>query len=76
MGSKSRKDNCLDNAITERFFRSLKAERVNYRRYETRSQGIADFIDYIDSFYNLKSRIYRQRNILPNEYERRLQQCT
>ncbi|HFT1535323.1 TPA: IS3 family transposase [Raoultella ornithinolytica] len=76
--SMSRKGNCLDNAVTERFFRSLKAERVNYRRYETRSQGIAgiaDVIDYIDSFYNLKRRHYRLGNISPNEYERRLQQC-
>ncbi|KAB8308048.1 hypothetical protein EH227_15640 [Rouxiella chamberiensis] len=49
----SRKANCLDNAVTERFFRSQKAERVNYRRYETRSQGIADVIGYIESFgYN------------------------
>ncbi|MFJ1228538.1 IS3 family transposase [Yersinia proxima] len=49
-GSMSRKCNCLDNAVTERFFRSLKAERVNYRRYETRSQGIAYIINYIDSY--------------------------
>ena len=74
-GSMSRKGNCLDHAVTERFFRSLKAERVNYRRYETRSQGIADVIDYIDSFYNLKRRHYRLGNISPDEYERRLQQC-
>ncbi|HHB1475421.1 TPA: IS3 family transposase, partial [Yersinia enterocolitica] len=67
-GSMSRKGNCLDNAVTERFFRSLKAERVNYRRYETRSQGIADVIDYIDSFYNLKRRHYRLGNISPDEY--------
>ncbi|WP_391592566.1 IS3 family transposase [Yersinia aleksiciae] len=38
-------------------------------------QGIADVIDYIDSFYNLKRRHYRLGNISPNEYERRLQQC-
>ncbi|WP_305813102.1 IS3 family transposase [Photobacterium leiognathi] len=48
----SRAGNRLDNAVTERFFRSLKSERVNYRRYETRSQAIADIIDYIEPFYN------------------------
>jgi putative transposase len=63
------------NTVTERFFRSLKAERVNYRRYETRNQGIAEVIDYIDSFYNLKRRHYRLGNISPNEYECPLQQC-
>ncbi|HHL2501635.1 TPA: transposase [Yersinia enterocolitica] len=74
-GSMSRKGNCLDNAVTERFFRSLKAGRVNYRRYETRSQGNADVINYIDSFYNLKRRHYRLGNISPDEYEHRLRQC-
>ncbi|WP_050118957.1 IS3 family transposase [Yersinia kristensenii] len=48
---------------------------VKYCRYETRSQGIADVIDYIDSFYNLKRRHYRLGYISPDEYERRLQQC-
>lgn len=67
--------NCLDNAVTERFFRSLKAERVNYRRYQNRAQSIADVIDYTDSFYNQKRRHYRLGIISPNEYERRLQQC-
>ncbi|MDN0088782.1 IS3 family transposase [Yersinia nurmii] len=74
-GSMSRKGNGLDNAVSERFFRSLKAERVNHRRYETRSQGIADVIDYIDSFYHLKRLYYRLGNISLDEYERRLQQC-
>ncbi|MWN32772.1 hypothetical protein GQ595_09835 [Gilliamella sp. Pra-s54] len=45
--SMSRAGNCLDNAVTERFFRSLKSERSNYRDYVTREQAIADIIDYI-----------------------------
>ncbi|HEJ7944648.1 TPA: IS3 family transposase [Serratia liquefaciens] len=53
----------------------MKGERVNYHRYETRSQGIADVIDYIDSFYNLKRRHYRLGNISPDEYQRRPPQC-
>ncbi|MBE4089907.1 IS3 family transposase [Vibrio parahaemolyticus] len=35
-------------------FISLKSERVNYRRYETRSQAISDIINYIEPFYNQK----------------------
>ena len=62
-------DHCLDNAVTERFFRSLKSERVNYRRYETRQQAMADIIDYIEPFYNQKRRHYKLGNISPNEYE-------
>lgn len=46
VASMSRRGNCLNNAVTERFFRSLKSERVNYRRYQTRSEAIADIIDY------------------------------
>ena len=67
--SMSRAGNCLDNAVTERFFRSLKSERVNYRRYETRQQAMADIIDYIEPFYNQKRRHYKLGNISPNEYE-------
>lgn len=69
--SMSRKGNCLDNSVVERFFRSLKSERVNYRRYLTRQQAIADIIDYIEPFYNQKRRHSRLGNISPNEYERR-----
>ncbi len=32
----SRAENCLDNTVTEQFFRSLKSGRVSYRRYDTR----------------------------------------
>jgi putative transposase len=67
--SMSRKGNCLDNAVTERFFRSLKSERVNYRRYQTRHEAIADIIDYIEPFYNQKRRHSTLGNISPTEYE-------
>jgi putative transposase len=70
--SMSRRGNCLDNAATERFFRSLKSERVNYRRYQTRSEAIADIIEYIEPFYNQKRRHYKLGNISPAEYEMKL----
>ena len=37
--SMSRRGNCLDNAVTERFFRSLKTERVNTRQYKSKTGG-------------------------------------
>lgn len=73
--SMSRAGNCLDNAVTERFFRSLKSERVNYRRYQTRHQAQADIIDYIEPFYNQKRRHLKLGNISPAEYEMKLMQC-
>ncbi len=70
--SMSRAGNCLDNAVTERFFRSLKSERVHYRRYESRQQAISDIIDYIEPFYNQKRRHYKLGNISPAQYEMEL----
>ena len=71
--SMSRRGNCLDNAVTERFFRSLKSERVNYRQYQTRAHAMADIADYIEPFYNRKRRHSTLGNISPVEYEQRYQ---
>lgn len=71
--SMSRRGNCLDNAVTERFFRSLKSERVNYKRYKTRAEGMVDIADYIEAFYNQKRRHSKLGNISPVEYELRQQ---
>ena len=71
--SMSRRGNCLDNAVTERFFRSLKSERVNYRQYRTRAEGMADIANYIKSFYNQKKTSSKLSNISLVEYEAR--QC-
>lgn len=50
--SMSRKGNCWDNAVAERFFRSLKCEQTNDRIYETREDLRKDVFDYIEVFYN------------------------
>lgn len=50
----SRKGNCWDNAVMERFWGSLKAERTNGRVYPTRLMAKIDVIDYIEMFYNCK----------------------
>jgi len=72
ISSMSRRGNCLDNAVTERFFRSLKSERTYYRRYETRQQAIADIIDYIETFYNRKRRHSKLGNLSPVQYEQKM----
>ena len=43
---------CADNAAVEGFFGMLKRERVNRRRYITRSEARSDIFDYIERFYN------------------------
>lgn len=50
--SMSRKGNCWDNAVMERFFGSLKSERTDGITYFTRQQAKNDVIEYIEMFYN------------------------
>ena len=49
--SMSRKGNCWDNAPTERFFRSLKSERLSDYRFTTRQAARMEVLDYI-LYYN------------------------
>jgi len=50
--SMSRKGNCWDNAVMERFFLSLKMERVWQRDYANHAEARLDIADYIVGFYN------------------------
>jgi putative transposase len=43
--SMSRKGNCWDNSPTERFFRSLKHEQLNYERFRTKESAKLSVID-------------------------------
>lgn len=49
--SMSRKGDCWDNAPTERYFRSLKSERLTACRFVTRKEAEKEILDYI-TFYN------------------------
>ena len=52
VGSMSRKGNCWDNSVMERFFLNLKMERVWQRDYVNHAEAINDVADYIVNFYN------------------------
>ncbi len=52
VASMSRKGNCWDNAVMERFFLNLKMERLWQRRYANHSEAMCDVADYIVNFYN------------------------
>jgi transposase InsO family protein len=52
VASMSRKGNCWDNAVMERFFLNLKMERVWQRRYANQAEARQDVADYIVGFYN------------------------
>jgi transposase InsO family protein len=67
--SMSRKGNCWDNAVMERFFGSLKTERTDGKIYFTRAEAKADVISYIEEFYN-KVRLHSALTyVSPMEYE-------
>lgn len=70
--SMSRKGNCWDNAVMERFFLNLKMERVWQGDYANHAEAQADIADYITNFYNpvrLHSTLgYRS----PSQYEQQL----
>ena len=51
IASMSRKGDCWDNSPTERFFRSLKSERLSDYVFTTRKAAQRQVIDYI-AYYN------------------------
>ena len=67
--SMSGKGECLDNAVAERFFGSLKREWTSHRYYETRQEARDDIIEYIEMFYNSKRKHSYLGYVSPNEYE-------
>ena len=68
--SMSRKGNCWDNSVMERFFLSLKMERVWRRDYANHAEAIRDITEYIVGFYN-NERLHSKLGYLPpTVYER------
>ena len=54
--SMSGKGNCYDNAVVETFFKTIKAELVWRRTWETRRQAETTIFQYINGFYNPRRR--------------------
>jgi len=67
--SMSRKGECHDNAVAERFFNTIKTELINQQTYQTREQAKSSIFEYIEVFYN---KIRRHSTIgyhSPNDFE-------
>lgn len=67
--SMSRKGECLDNAVAESFFGTLKNELVYHEDYKTRAQARQSIFEYIEVFYNRKRRHAFLNYMTPVEYE-------
>jgi transposase InsO family protein len=50
--SVSRKGNCWDNAVMERFFGTLKRECTTRARFATHEQARTALFEYIEAYYN------------------------
>lgn len=70
--SMSRKGNCWDNAVAERFFLNLKMERVWQRTYANQTEAKADIISYIVGFYNSERLNSVLGNLPPAVFERKM----
>ena len=70
VGSMSRKGNCWDNAVMERFFLNLKMERVWQQDYANHAEATNDIADYIVGFYNATRLHSKLGNMSPNAFER------
>jgi putative transposase len=70
IGSMSEKGECLDKAVAERFFGSLKHEWTSHGHYATRQEARDDIIAYIEMFYNSKRKHSSLGYVSPNDYEK------
>ena len=70
VGSMSEKGECLDNAVAERFFGSLKHEWTSHCHDATRQEARDDIIAYIEMFYNSKRKPSSLGYVSPNDYEK------
>ena len=68
VGRMSRKGNCWDNAVMERFFLNLKMERVWQRDYANHAEATSDIADYIVCFYNSVRLHSKLGNLPPNAF--------
>jgi len=67
--SMSRRGNCLDNAVAESFFATLKKLRIRNRVYDTRDEARADVFDFIEMFYNSTKRHSHVGGMSPIQFE-------
>jgi putative transposase len=67
--STSRPGRCLDNAVAESFFHTLKTELVYQHRYRTREEARLAIFEYIAAFYNRTRRHSSNGYRSPDDHE-------
>jgi len=69
--SMSRKGECLDNAVAESFFGTLKTELVDHEDYRDHDQARQSLFEYIEVFYNRQRRHSHLDYLSPVQFEAR-----
>ncbi len=64
----SRRRNCHDKAVVERFFNPLKREGIRVT-HKIRDEARQDVFDYIEMFYNPKRKHVRNGMLPPVEFK-------
>lgn len=67
--SMSRRGNCHDNAVAERFFASIKKEKIRKKMFRTRADAWQAIFNSIELFYNPKRRHTHNGRVAPTVYE-------
>ncbi len=70
--SMSRKGKCLDNAVAESFFATLKAELGGSRIWRTRAEATLAIFEWIEVFYNRRRLHSTLGYATPTEFEERM----
>lgn len=73
IASMSRKGDCWDNAPSESFFATLRAELVDDERYPTLRAAETSIGDYIENFYNVERLHSTLDYVSPIEFELKMQ---
>jgi putative transposase len=69
--SMSRKGECLDNAVAESFFGTLKTELVDDEDYRNHDEARRSLFEYVEVFYNRQRRHSHLDYLSPVQYEAR-----
>jgi transposase InsO family protein len=69
IASMSRKGDCLDNAVAESFFATLRAKLVDEERYASRAAAETSIREYIEKFYNVEMLHSHLDYVSPIEFE-------
>lgn len=67
--SVGRKGQCWDNAVSESFFATIKAELIDRQGWPTRTATHKAIFEYIEGWYNTRRRHSSLGYISPNAYE-------